>query len=184
MVAHLNKGQSADPLQRLGGSIGLPAAARSVLLLGRDPDDPEGERGDRRVLAQVKNNFGGRAQSLAFEIVESTVPDPLSTRRAAEIVATGTSIYEGSDLLATVAAGELPTVTREAVEFLRQALADGPRTAKEIAAEAEQAGIPFETVKRAKKAAHVSARKQRGVANGAWIWQLEDAFARLEQPAA
>ena len=41
VVAHLNKGQSSDPLQRLGGSIGLPAAARSVLLLARDPDDPD-----------------------------------------------------------------------------------------------------------------------------------------------
>jgi hypothetical protein len=27
VIAHLNKGQSADPLQRLGGSIGIPAAA-------------------------------------------------------------------------------------------------------------------------------------------------------------
>jgi hypothetical protein len=35
VVAHLNKGQGTDPLHRLGGSIGIPAAARSVLLLGR-----------------------------------------------------------------------------------------------------------------------------------------------------
>ena len=33
VVAHLNKGQTSEPLQRLGGSIGL-AAARSVLLPG------------------------------------------------------------------------------------------------------------------------------------------------------
>src|SRR5207249_7979524 len=44
LIAHLNKGQSEHPLQRLGGSIGIAAAARSVLLLGRDPDDPEAER--------------------------------------------------------------------------------------------------------------------------------------------
>ena len=54
LIAHLNKGRDADPLRRLGGSIGLAAAARSLLLLARDPDDPEGETGARRVLAHAK----------------------------------------------------------------------------------------------------------------------------------
>jgi hypothetical protein len=37
--------------------IGLAAAARSVLLLARDPDDPEGASGPMRVLAQAKSNL-------------------------------------------------------------------------------------------------------------------------------
>jgi hypothetical protein len=184
VVAHLNKGQGTDPLQRLGGSIGLPAAARSVLLLGCDPEDPQGERGNRRVLAHVKSNFGRRGVSLAFQIVESEVPDPLSTRRAAEICEMGNSQYEGSDLLVPFAINELPAVTAEAVEFLRQALADGPRGAKEMEAEASQAAIPWESVKRAKKAAGVMTRKERGVANGAWIWELAEAIPEPEQPEA
>jgi hypothetical protein len=183
VVAHLNKGQSTDPIQRLGGSIGLPAAARSVLLLGRDPEDPQGERGNRRVLAQVKNNFGPQANSLRLEIIESEVPDPLSTRRAAHIMATGTSEYEGSDLLAPPTPNDLPVVTGEAVDFLRETLAGGARTAKEVEVEASQAGIPFETVKRAKKRAGVITRKQRGVLNGAWIWELAGASSAVEQPA-
>src|SRR5262249_8837957 len=56
LIAHLNKGRDADPLRRLGGSIGLAAAARSLLLLARDPDDPDGAIGPRRVLAQAKSN--------------------------------------------------------------------------------------------------------------------------------
>ena len=58
LIAHLNKGRDADPLRRLGGSIGLAAAARSLLLLARDPDDPEGETGGKRVLAHAKSNLG------------------------------------------------------------------------------------------------------------------------------
>jgi RecA-family ATPase len=54
IVVHLNKGQGDDPLQRLGGSIGIPAAARSVLLLARDPDDPDGENGAMRIMAQPR----------------------------------------------------------------------------------------------------------------------------------
>ena len=58
LIAHLNKGRDADPFRRLGGSIALAAAARSLLLLARDPDDPEGAAGARRVLAQAKSNLG------------------------------------------------------------------------------------------------------------------------------
>jgi RecA-family ATPase len=68
VVSHLNKGASSDPLQRLGGSIGLAAAARSVLLLARDPDDPEGESGSRRILAQVKTNLGTCSSSLRYQL--------------------------------------------------------------------------------------------------------------------
>jgi RecA-family ATPase len=95
VVAHLNKGQSMDPLQRLGGSIGLPAAARSVLLLGRDPGDRDGERGNHRVLAHVKSNFGRQATSLAFRIVQTPVDPTFPHMNAAEIVETGTSTHEG-----------------------------------------------------------------------------------------
>jgi AAA domain len=185
VVAHLNKGQSSDPLQRLGGSIGLPAAARSVLLLGRDPDDPKGERGDRRVLAHVKSNFGRQAASLALRIEQAPVEDWLPGFKTAMIIETGTSPYQGSDLLRNQTVGDLPEVTTEAVSFLRQTLADGPRRVKEIEAEATQAAIPWETVKRAKKNAGVKTRKERGVVNGSWVWELAAREpASAEQPAA
>lgn len=68
LIAHLNKGRDADPLRRLGGSIGLAAAARSLLLLARDPDDPEGEIGATRVLAHAKSNLGQLETSCAYRI--------------------------------------------------------------------------------------------------------------------
>jgi hypothetical protein len=72
IVAHLNKGQGSDPLQRLGGSIGIAAAARSVLLLADDPDQP-GK--NRRVLAHVKSNASSLAPSLLLAI--SAAPSSL-----------------------------------------------------------------------------------------------------------
>ena len=68
LIAHLNKGRDADPLRRLGGSIGLAAAARSLLLLARDPDDPDAETGARRVLAHAKSNLGQLETSCAYRI--------------------------------------------------------------------------------------------------------------------
>src|SRR5579859_6662641 len=97
VVAHLNKGPGTDPLQRLGGSIGLPAAARSVLLLAHDPGDPDGEGGSRRVLAQAKSNFSVMAPALGFEIESVTLPG--SGIETARIRETGISGYGPADLL-------------------------------------------------------------------------------------
>lgn len=184
VVAHLNKGQSTDPIQRLGGSIGLPAAARSVLLLGQDPDDPEGAGGSKRVLAHVKSNFGRPAASRAFRIASAIVENSFGDHETAEIIEVGPSAYQGSDLLISSNETDLPEVTNESVAFLRAVLAEGARKVSDIAPEAEQAGLPWETVKRAKKAAGVRARKQRGVRNGPWLWELTDEPQATELPAA
>jgi len=173
VVAHLNKGQSTDPIQRLGGSVGLPAAARSVLLLGRDPDDPDGPGGSGRVLAHVKSNFAPPAPSWALRIVSATVDDWLGQFETAEIIEVGPSPYLGPDLLASSSEnGGLPKVMSEAVTFLREVLSGGPLKMTDVEGEAEQAGLSWETVKRAKKHAGVETRKQRGVLNGPWLWEL------------
>lgn len=184
VVAHLNKGQSTDPIQRLGGSIGLPAAARSVLLLGQDPDDPEGAGGSKRVLAHVKSNFGRPAASRAFRIVSAIVEDSFGDYETAQIIEVGASAYQGSDLLISSNETDVPAVTNEAVAFLRAVLAEGARTVSEIKAEAEQAGLPWDTVTRAKKAAGVKPRKQRGVQNGPWLWEFAEQPQATELPAA
>lgn len=65
MVRHLRKGSGGDiALYQGGGSIGITGAARSVLMVGRHPEDPM-----RRVLAPVKCNLARMPVSLSFEIV-------------------------------------------------------------------------------------------------------------------
>jgi RecA-family ATPase len=83
IVLHMNKARGADPLHRVGGSIGIPGAVRSALLLARDPDDPDGERGNRRVLAHVKSNVSELAPSLSYEIEPVLLPgdDRIETAR-------------------------------------------------------------------------------------------------------
>jgi hypothetical protein len=168
VVAHLNKGQGDDPLQRLGGSIGIPAAARSVLLLARDPDDPEGEQGSRRVLAHVKSNLGPLAPSLRHEIEEATVDigagDRLTTARVLE---GQEAPYTGAELLAAPRA-EPGARLREAIAFLEAELQRGKRPVKEILRSAEQLGISEQTLRRARVQLGVcSVRLERG-----WAWVL------------
>jgi len=166
LVAHLNKGASTDPLQRLGGSIGLPAAARSVLLLAADPDDPDGDDGASRVLAHVKSNISEQAPSLLLRIESVTLADGSTTARISEA---GFSPYSGGQLLVP---DRQPRGSRlaEAIAFLQVQLADGERPASEIQELALEAGITQSTLDRAKKALSVEPRKldfDRG-----WGWSL------------
>ena len=47
------------------GSINFVAAARSVLVVGYDPED---ETGDRRILAHAKSSLARAGESLMFEL--------------------------------------------------------------------------------------------------------------------
>ena len=49
-VAHLNKAAGGDWVRRVGGSVGLGAAARNVLIAADDPD------GDDRLIVHAKSN--------------------------------------------------------------------------------------------------------------------------------
>ena len=59
----------------------------------------------------------------------------------------------------------------EARSWLRQVLADGPRPARELVAEARTMGIAVRTYHAARKAEGVIARKEQTV-NGPWILML------------
>ena len=66
VIRHLNKTQGGNPLYRGGGSIGIIGAARSGLLVAKDPEDEE-----RRVLAALKCNLTKLPASLAFRLEEA-----------------------------------------------------------------------------------------------------------------
>ena len=66
IIRHLNKSDGGNPLYRGGGSIGIIGAARSALLVARNPEDD-----DRRVLAPLKANLSAPAPSLAFTLTEA-----------------------------------------------------------------------------------------------------------------
>jgi len=85
VVAHLNKAMGANPLYRVGGSIGLTGAARSVMLFGRDPHDPEGERGRSRILAQVARTTASSSRPAAIESSRRCSPPPTAFPRSRQI---------------------------------------------------------------------------------------------------
>jgi AAA domain len=150
VVVHLNKATSSDPLGRIGGSIGIPAAARSVLLLARNPED--GDQSSRRVLAHVKCNVAELADSVECEVETILLPaqgnDP--EVKTARLVEVGASSLSPRDLLTAGGDNETSKV-EEAMDFLADALADAPRPSEEIKAAARSEGIAPKTLRTARE---------------------------------
>ena len=168
VVRHLNKSGGTNPKYRGGGSIAFTAAARSVLLVAEDPDNPE-----RRVLARVKGNLAPPQPSLAFRL-EGT---PEGGVRVAWM---GASEYTAAALLA--APPEDRSALDEAKALLVEILASGPRPSKDAQREAREAGVNDRTLRRAREALGVVTAKvgKPGDRGQHWTWGLPGA----ETPSA
>jgi hypothetical protein len=167
-VLHLNKRAGGDVTSRVGGSIGLVGAARSVLALGAHPDDQDGER---LVLATGKANLAKRqGMSLACHVEERIVTVGGEAIVTSALVFAGECTVTADDLLAErerSSHGELD----EAREFLLGELADGPVLAKDVLAGAKALGIAERTLRRA-KTGMAKSRKGDGGSGQRWYWEL------------
>jgi hypothetical protein len=154
-----------NPLYRGGGSIGIVGTARSGLLAAPDPDDD-----GRRILAVTKSNLAAMPKALAYRLVEE------EQYGVARVAWDGATAHKAADLLRTPARdddGEAPA-REEGEAFLRELLEEGPVPARQVKAEAREAGIAERTLARARQA--IGARTRRdGFGPGArYLWELPD----------
>ncbi len=171
-VAHLNKAHGGDWVRRIGGSVGLGAAARNVLLAGDAPDGAE------RVLVHAKSNTGELAKALRYRvegIVVTAGELELPTCRAALL-----GELEGvsaAEMLDPPEPGER-SATEEAAAWLRAYLEDedGEAIAEDCmkAARRNLPHISKRTLQLARKAAGISTTKSGGPGRP-WVWRLADA---------
>jgi hypothetical protein len=161
VVRHLNKTSGANPLYRGGGSIGIIGAARCGLLLAQDPEHPQ-----RRILAATKGNLGRPPASLAFHL------EPVPRLGVTRVVWEGETPWTAEALLRATAEGEEKhSALGEARSWLRQVLAEGPRSAQDLERERRSIGIAARTYRAARKAEGVIARKEP-VLHGGWTLTL------------
>jgi AAA domain len=170
LVMHLNKNTEADALNRLSGSIGFGGAARSVLLFANNPDDPDGEQGDQRILAHVKCNVARRQPSIGYRIESRTIhtADNIEIKTSIAIRDADIAI-SATDLLTSPTGSQEAGARAEAREFIEQELADGPVATNTIKQHAAEAGIAWPTVERAKRQMGIRARRISHPAPH-WVW--------------
>ncbi len=163
VAGHLNKGSGSEPLLRVGGSIGLVAAARQVLVAASD--------GDRTILAVAKSNVGRIPPPVAYRIEPVLLDGSVETARIAWL---GEAPDVDLRALLAPAGPEERSLAEEVAEVLRTALAGGPRPAREVEREIREAlgDVSHGVIVKARRIAGVAARK-RGFGEG-WDWYLQE----------
>ena len=152
LIGHLNKNSGNKTNYRGLGSIDIPAAARSVLLVGKLESQP-----DIRVVSQMKNNLAPMGKSLAFKLVNGAVEWLGEVDMTAEELANGGTACDFSK-------------TPEATGVILSLLADGAVSSKEIYARGKELGISERTMNKAKKKLSIKTFRDRNN----WFWALED----------
>ena len=159
-VAHLTKDASARLMSRVSGSVAFGAAPRSVIGVARDPEDPDGEQGYRRVVVHAKSNVGKYATSLMAHTEQRMVDTDAGLAETSRLIIDGESAI-GVDDLQRGPDDDGP----DAEEAIGQALAGGSRPSQKVKAEvAADIGCSRKTVQRA--AMRMRERGELDVAEG------------------
>jgi hypothetical protein len=136
---YLNKWTVATrAICRGGGSMSVIGAARTAMLLARDPREVA-----VRILASTKNNYGPRPPSLRF------VLEPVSPG-VCRVNWLGSSPLTADDLLGIQTAVESKTAIAHAMKFLKEFLEDGPKATDMCYTEARKNHIAPSTLRCAK----------------------------------
>jgi hypothetical protein len=142
-LRHLTKAASDKAIYRGLGSIDITAAARSAIMLGVHPEDD-----DLRVLMHIKHNLSPRGPSLAYELVGGS----FTTGTVPKLKWLGEVNIHPEDLATRKGdPGRPPDAIEQAIAFLQQTLADGPKPIKQVLSQGERRSHADRTLRRAAK---------------------------------
>jgi len=155
---HLSK-SNRPALYRPNGSIAFTAAARAVWFFAKNPDDPA-----QHLMLPGKSNLAREQKGLSYTLIEGE-PDIVA-------VAWGEAVSMSADAVLDLEDTEERSERMEAMEWLKEQLAAGPVPAKQVQADAKDAGHFPSTLKRAKKSLGVISEK--GAFHQGWSWRLPE----------
>lgn len=161
-IMHMNKRSGEwNSIYRITSSLDFAAAARSVQVVGKDPEDPDG---GRRIMAPVKMNLSAMPTSLRYGFS----PDGAFSWY-------GETALQADDILQGSSPQERSAVD-EAIDFINDLLAEGPMLSKQILEAAREHDIAEKTLRRAAKQMGVVV-EQRTAKTGqkgspGWYWDL------------
>lgn len=159
-IRHIGKSKGFGDARNAGlNGIGWRASARSVLLIGKNPENEL-----QKALCQTKSNLGEKYQkSIGFEI------------KSGQFFWTGESTLTQETMLSAFRSesGNERNEKQSAIEFLQDILSDGEKLSTEIFIEAKQNGISNRTLSRAKSELNIKSRKE-GFKPTKWFWRLPE----------
>jgi hypothetical protein len=163
-ITHFSKAGASNTtkaLHRFIGSIAFTGAPRTAFAVIEDADSES-----RYLFLHAKNNLTAPAQGLAFRLEQTTI-DPGGIVASRVWWESDPVSITANQALAAEAAGEgQRSATEAAEEFLREALAGGPVSQKELKHDAEGAGLSWAKAQR---------QSEGKSGAGRWVWSLQDA---------
>ena len=169
-MLHFNKKSDVNnALLRISDSLAFGATARHVYAV---VDDAENKR---KLFVKGKNNLAvGDNKSLAYRFRERDI----AVDQNGQVITAPYIVWEGSHVEVTasqaMAANKSPGAKDQAKKFLTDLLSDGPLPKTDIEEAADAHGISNRTLYRAKDDLRLIVEKERGRANGKWIWRLPE----------
>lgn len=164
-VRHLKKGASAKAIMAGAGALSALAAARLVLSVWEDPENPS-----RRLLAVTKCNIYTKVQTLAYQIGTAQTAyndqpiilwDGFSSATANELSASRDTVSETGG------------TRRDAEEFLRGALGSGGLSIRELLRMAKGEGFSERTLQRAANRMGVNMTRRGTGKDHTAFWELK-----------
>src|SRR5690554_5371911 len=137
LIMHLSKASQNRSLYRGLGSIDIPAAARSVLLVGKNPNNPK-----ERAVAHIKSSLAETGKSLAFTITDFGVQW------------LGESPLTADDMLETYKLEKSDEKSKidEAIELIETTVSESEEaTASDVFKAGKEMGISRRTIERARE---------------------------------
>jgi hypothetical protein len=162
-IRHLRKQVDGPAIYRGGGSIGFAGIARSVLAVGRDPDDE-----DQAVLMVVKSNLSAQRAPLTYRLTADGPYDPAGVEWMGESAhSTETLLGSPDQVRPQTKVAQLAGEIRVLVES-----AGGSIGAHDALQALAATGIPYTSpsLVRARQIAGVESEKA-GFGEG-WVWRL------------
>jgi hypothetical protein len=160
VVRHLNKLAGSSAMYRGGGSIGIIGAARSALLVARDPTDRSA-----RVMASVKSNLSRKPASLRYR-VESATAGGVAVGRIGWI---GECDLTADDLVARLEPPKAKSKAEQCAEAIGELIGAGRMDAKELDAELGARGFSQNAIRDGKRLAKVKPERE-GFGPNARYW--------------
>ena len=155
LIEHLTKSGRGGGFHRGLGSIDITSAARSVLMLGNDPNNSE-ERG----VCQIKGNLGYMPGVIGFSITDEGFDWNPDTYLTPDIIE---GRHNKKDLMHVMSALE------DAKDFLCDILSEGAQLCADVELEARQSGISQKTLRRAREALKVVVIRQGFGTPASWV---------------
>jgi putative DNA primase/helicase len=172
-IHHFTKSSAGGhPLDRVSGSLAFHALPRCVLVAAKDQN---GGQDARRALMRAKISNGPEYGGFDYRTEQQELIDWPGV--VAQRATWGNAIQASArEILATFDGGKQGkeiTLGTQAMQFLEQALKDGPRQASELIAEASLVGIPERTLRNARNALGCTFRREGF--GGPLVWELPEA---------